>query len=182
MQIRPRHHFFSLPVVVSNSMTCGCLPAPIVPQKSRIMFSSDPKVSIARERVCAGPLFSVRVRSPIPSRVGPSGKTELWPRHNGHPRADATNLCRNTPELGHLGGSVSERPTSVRVMISWSVTLSPASGSVLTAQSLEPALDSVSLSLCPSPALSLSLSLSPSPACAHSLSLSLSLSKINPLV
>ena len=37
---------------------------------------------------------------------------------------------------------------------------SPASGSVLTAQSLEPALDSVSPSLCPSPAHVLSFSLS----------------------
>ena len=53
-----------------------------------------------------------------------------------------------------------ERPTSAQVMISRSVSLSPALGSVLTAQSLEPALDSVSLSLWPSPAQALSLSLS----------------------
>ena len=37
-----------------------------------------------------------------------------------------------------------ERPTSVQVMISRSVSSSPMSGSVLTAQSLEPVLDSVS--------------------------------------
>ena len=37
-----------------------------------------------------------------------------------------------------------ERPTSTQVMISQSVGLSPTSGSVPTAQSLEPALDSVS--------------------------------------
>ena len=43
-------------------------------------------------------------------------------------------------------------PTSAQVMISWSVSSSPASGSVLTAQSPEPALDSVSFSLCPTPA------------------------------
>ena len=50
---------------------------------------------------------------------------------------------------------------SAQVMISQSVSLSPTSGSVLTAQSLEPALDSVSsLSLCPSPAHALSLSVS----------------------
>ena len=48
--------------------------------------------------------------------------------------------------------------TSAQVMISWFVGLSPALGSVLTAQSLEPASDSVSPSLCPSPALTLSLS------------------------
>ena len=37
--------------------------------------------------------------------------------------------------------------TSAQVMISWFVGLSPTSGSVLTAQSLEPASDSVSPSL-----------------------------------
>ena len=57
--------------------------------------------------------------------------------------------------------------TSAQVMISWFVTLSPSSGSVLTAQNLEPALDSVSPSL-------------PLP-CSRSLSLSLSLSKMNRL-
>ena len=40
-----------------------------------------------------------------------------------------------------------KRLTSAQVMISWSVSLSPASGSVLTAQSLEPVSDSVSPSL-----------------------------------
>ena len=37
-----------------------------------------------------------------------------------------------------------KRPTSAQVMISRSVSSSPASGSVLTAQSLEPVSDSVS--------------------------------------
>ena len=44
-----------------------------------------------------------------------------------------------------------EHQTSAQVMISQFVGSSPMSGSVLTAQSLEPASDSVSLSLCPSP-------------------------------
>ena len=44
-----------------------------------------------------------------------------------------------------------ERMTSAQVMISQLVSSSPESGSVLTAQSLEAALDSVSPSLCPSP-------------------------------
>ena len=52
-----------------------------------------------------------------------------------------------------------ERPTSAQVMISPFVGSSPASGSVLTARSLEPASDSVSLSLCPSPTCTLSHSL-----------------------
>ena len=58
-----------------------------------------------------------------------------------------------------------ERLTSAQVMISWFVGSSPASGSVLTAQSLEPASDSVS------PSLSLPL--------PHLRSASLCLSKIN---
>ena len=51
-------------------------------------------------------------------------------------------------------------PTSAQVMISQFVNLSLMSGSVLTAQSLEPALDSVSPSLSAPPSLMLCLSLS----------------------
>ena len=52
-----------------------------------------------------------------------------------------------------------KHPTSAQVTISQFVSLSPTSGSVLTAQSLEPASDSVSLSLSapPPPVLSPSL-------------------------
>ena len=53
-----------------------------------------------------------------------------------------------------------ERPTSARVMISQFMGLSPASGSVLTAYSLEPALSSVSPSLSAPPLLTLCLYLS----------------------
>ena len=53
-----------------------------------------------------------------------------------------------------------ERLTSAQIMISWYVGLSPTSGSVLTAQSLDLALDSVSPSLSAPPLLVLSLSLS----------------------
>ena len=53
-----------------------------------------------------------------------------------------------------------ERPTSAQIMISQSVSSSPASGSVLTAQSLEPPSDSVSPSLSAPPLLMLCLSLS----------------------
>ena len=54
-----------------------------------------------------------------------------------------------------------KRPTSAQVVISRSVSLSPASGSVLTAQNLEPASDSVSPSLSdPPPIHALSLSVS----------------------
>ena len=50
-----------------------------------------------------------------------------------------------------------ECSTSSQVMISRFMSLSPASSSVMTAQTLEPASDSVSLSLCPSSVLSLFL-------------------------
>ena len=62
----------------------------------------------------------------------------------------------------HVVQSV-ERPTLAQVMILWFVGSSPTSGSVQTAQSLEPASDSVS------PSLSLSL-----PYSTHTLSLSIS--------
>ena len=50
-----------------------------------------------------------------------------------------------------------KRLTSAQVMNSWFVSSSPASGSVLTAQSLEPASDSVSPSLSAPPLLMLCL-------------------------
>ena len=53
-----------------------------------------------------------------------------------------------------------ESPTSAQVMISRLTNSSPVSGSVLTPQSLEPASDSVSLSVFPSPTHALSLSVS----------------------
>ena len=51
-----------------------------------------------------------------------------------------------------------KRPTSAQVMISLLVSLSAMSGSVLTAQSLEPALDSVSPSFSAPPLLAFCLS------------------------
>ena len=50
-----------------------------------------------------------------------------------------------------------KHPTSPQAVISRLVSSSPASGSVLTAQSLEPASDSVSPSLSSPPLLALSL-------------------------
>ena len=50
------------------------------------------------------------------------------------------------------------RPTSARVMLSRSMSSSPALGSVRTARILEPASDSVSLPLFAPPLLSVSLS------------------------
>ena len=53
-----------------------------------------------------------------------------------------------------------KRLASAQVMISWSTSLSPTSGSVLSAQSLELAWDSVSPSFSALPPLTLCLSLS----------------------
>ena len=68
-------------------------------------------------------------------------------------------MFKTTNAEEHLGGS-GKRPTSAQVMISRSVGLSPASGSVLTAQSLEPASYSVFPSLSAPTLLTLCLSLS----------------------
>ena len=53
-----------------------------------------------------------------------------------------------------------EHPASAQVMISQFMSSSPASGSVLAAQSLDPASDSVSPSLSAPPLLALFLALS----------------------
>ena len=66
---------------------------------------------------------------------------------------------KKTKELGCLSDSV-KLLTSARVIISWLLSLSPESGSALTAQSLKPASDSVSSSVCPSAACTLLLALS----------------------
>ena len=66
----------------------------------------------------------------------------------------------NSAQGGSWVAPLVRRPTSAQVMISQFVSSSPVSGSVLTAQSLEPVLDSVSLSLSTPPLLTLSVSLS----------------------
>ena len=60
--------------------------------------------------------------------------------------------------MGSLDGSVLGHQTLAQVMISWFMSSSPMSGFVLTAQSLEPASNSVSLSFSAPPLLMLSLS------------------------
>ena len=71
-----------------------------------------------------------------------------------------TKWLRNTQIRGAWVAQSVKRPTSAQVMISQSVSSSPASGSVLTAQSLEPVCNSVSPSLWPSPVHALSLPVS----------------------
>ena len=64
---------------------------------------------------------------------------------------------RERTEEGRLGGPVSYTSTSAQVMILWFESSSPVSGSVLTAQSLEPTSDSVSPSLSSLPLFALCL-------------------------
>ena len=68
-----------------------------------------------------------------------------------HLKNNITRGTRVAQSVKHL--------TSAQVMISQLVSSSPTWGSVLTAQSLEPALDSVSSSLSAPPLLARSLSL-----------------------
>ena len=67
-------------------------------------------------------------------------------------------VSRVSSSLGAWGAQSVGRPTLAQVMISQFVSSSPVSGSVLTAQSLEPAVDYVSLSLSVPPLLALCLS------------------------
>ena len=71
-------------------------------------------------------------------------------------------LCLKKRAWGTWVAQSVEPPTLAQVMISQFVSSSPVLGSVLTAQSLEPASHSVSpsLSLCPFPAHAVSLSVS----------------------
>ena len=75
-----------------------------------------------------------------------------------------TDTHRDTIRNARVGGTWVARsvkqPTSAQVVVSPFVSSSPVSGSVLTAQSLEPASDSVSPSLSAPPLLMLCLSLS----------------------
>ena len=68
-------------------------------------------------------------------------------------------VTRGQAHRDSRGAQSVERLTSAQVMISWFMGSSPASGSALTARSLEPASDSVSPSLSTPPLLTLCLSL-----------------------
>ena len=69
----------------------------------------------------------------------------IWKRWVG--RWHLVNALKTISSRGAWVAQSVERPTSAQVMISWFMSSSHASGSVLTARSLEPASDSVSPSL-----------------------------------
>ena len=101
-------------------------------------------------------LAAVHLKLQIASRLCPKHTERCTRAEQGQEK-----LHRKIPSMGHLGAQSAKSPTWAQVMISRSVSSGPASGSALTARSLEPALDSGSPPrLCPSPAHALSLSLS----------------------
>ena len=109
---------------------------------------------------CQTPLPSKNSETEEPfSNHNPSQKeTKKWQKLSSREKLVSYKDC------GHSRGAwvaqSVKRLTSPQVMISRSVSWSPASDSVLTAQSLEPVADSVSPSLWPSPVHALSLSVS----------------------
>ena len=106
------------------------------------------------------------VRPPIPPPRVKAAESALspWGGHRGCLRGAQTgdrplwaasrSASATSPFKSHLSPG-----RLAQVMISWFTALSPASGSVLTARSLEPASDPGSPSLCPSPTRALSLRL-----------------------
>ena len=104
---------------------------------------------------CRPPTLSVPlfVLSAAQFHVGSgSGKAVILPEDDGIGRIEICSGDEKKPlnavfPRGTWVAQSVKRPTSAQVMISWSVSSSPASGSVLTAQSLEPISDSVSPSL-----------------------------------
>ena len=104
--------------------------------------------------------------------VAPSGKLNktrvTWGEYLVHMEnsdMDPVKLQSHLPAkaIGHRGAWVAQsvkRSTLAQVMILQSMGSSPASGSVLTAQALEPASDSVSPSFSAPPPVMLCLSLS----------------------
>ena len=80
-----------------------------------------------------------------------------WGCHHELPQTGRRGCLKQQKLRGALVAESVKRPTSARVMISRFVSSSPASGSVLTAWSQEPASDSVSPSLSAPPLLVLCL-------------------------
>ena len=99
-------------------------------------------------------IFNFNMTVDAPAEQGVSALPGLLPLAPSHPMFYLTRLSGGT-WVAHLV----ECPTSAQVMISRFVSSSPALGSMLTAQSLEPALDSVPPSPSPSPTRAQSLSL-----------------------
>ena len=140
----------------------------------RIVASRGAWVAQSAERLASAQIMVSQSVSSSPASGSVQTAQSLEPAlDSGSPSLSALPplvpcLClskiNNTKKIFKKGGcswvaqSV-ERLTSAQVMISWFVSSSPTSGSMLTVQSLEPALDS----------LSPSLSLYSSPACALSL-------------
>ena len=116
-------------------------------QKSRILKSElklQKGVTSQTERLplnysSLGCIISILEKRPSFSLVEYKMKSLGFPRGGKNPHDLKVELY-----WGAWVAQSVERPTSAQVMISWFISLSPALGSVLTAQSLEPASDPVS--------------------------------------
>ena len=139
----------------------GSLAFPVV-QRLFGVFSTDflfcvnlPE-SVSSACICESQLVEVSLEPKCGAHPGLTRNQKNSPRHATWLRVTINNCCY----WGTWVARSVECPTSTQIVISWSVSLSPASGSVLTAQSLEPASDSGSPSLSAPPPLMLCLSLS----------------------
>ena len=113
--------------------------------------SSEPQAP-----VCLTYVGRTRLSHPLPGSLGRTQCSRNAPKcfdliqiklKTGEPRelcVDREAFPSTTPFWGTSVAQLVKRPTSAQVMISQFVGSSPTSGSVLPAQSLEPASDSVS--------------------------------------
>ena len=145
----------------------------VVTGKEWQMFAGDPEAwgfhMSSCDKTLPRPRQARTLRAAVSHRGAPAhllGNLRLRPRNvasTWHGQSQASFGWSDKCSLLNpfLGGAwVAQsvgRPTSAQVMISQSVSSSPASGSGLTARSLEPASDSVSPSLSAPPLLELCL-------------------------
>ena len=96
------------------------------------------------------------------TKKSPFGKnrTYSYNKNNNTKMLIVVIFCRNSFLWGTWVAQLVKHPLPAQFMISWFVGSSPVLGFILRVQSLDPASDSVSFSLCPSPAHTVCLSLS----------------------
>ena len=127
----------------------------------KVNFAISRKQSSFAKSICFA-----KIKYPHPSKEGSCKSMVTYICHNVFFRTESQKLYQKSSHIKTLRRGIQvaqsvKRQTSAQVMISWFVSLSPTSGSVMTAQSLEPVLGfCVSLSFSAPPLLMLCLSLS----------------------
>ena len=130
----------------------------MVPQRKK-------SVSISVCKMAESYFHTLKVFSPFITVQSGATYLEMWVHlsvglNTGRVRTEIHKIHLKHQSRGAWVAQSVKRPTSAQVTISHSVSSSPASGSVLTAQSLEPVSDSVSPFLSDPPPFMLCLSLS----------------------